>query len=282
MRVARFIALVAMVMSVSWLNAADAKKLNILLVISDDLCTRLGTYGDPVVKTPSLDRLAARGVRFEHAYCQYPLCNPSRTCFLTGLRPDTTKIYDNAIYFRDRFPETQTLGQTFQKAGYFVAQRRGKLHVTTVLPSADRNQRLGRRAVVERALQPEGQRCRRLQHDRKNHAGRRQSRVAKRYGFRINTARRFRDWRPRAPMKIRPMARTPLPRLSCLRNTKTARFSLRAVSSGRTHLRCARRSILTCIRSIKFNCRVFPKDTARQFPMPAAFTFKPVEDKEID
>ena len=104
-----------------------AEKYNVLLVVSDDLCTHLSAYGDPLVKTPNVDRLAARGVRFEHAYCQYALCNPSRASFLTGLRPDTIKIYDNAIQFRQTTPNAQSLGQTFQKAGYFVA-RVGKLY----------------------------------------------------------------------------------------------------------------------------------------------------------
>src|SRR5947208_1430537 len=107
--------------------AGEAQKLNVLLLVSDDLCTHLSAFDDPIVKTPNVERLAARGVKFSRAYCQFPLCNPSRASFLTGLRPDTTKVYDNAVQFRKNIPDAQTVGQTFQKAGYFVA-RVGKLY----------------------------------------------------------------------------------------------------------------------------------------------------------
>ena len=67
---------------------AFADKPNVLLIAVDDLNADLGCYGHPLVKSPNVDRLAKRGLRFDRAYCQYPVCNPSRSSFMTGLYPE--------------------------------------------------------------------------------------------------------------------------------------------------------------------------------------------------
>ncbi|MFM8251353.1 MAG: sulfatase [Planctomycetota bacterium] len=94
---------------------------NVLFISIDDQNDWIGCLGGhPLVKTPHIDRLASRGTLFTNAHCQAPLCNPSRTSLLTGLRPSTTGIHGLTPWFRtvDQFRDHQTLPQHFRQAGY--------------------------------------------------------------------------------------------------------------------------------------------------------------------
>ncbi|MCF7787934.1 MAG: sulfatase-like hydrolase/transferase [Prosthecobacter sp.] len=95
-----------------------ASKPNVLLICVDDLKPLLGCYGDALVKSPHIDRLAARGVLFEKAYCNQAVCSPSRNALLTGLRSQTLGIYDLATNFRKAAPDAVTLPQHFMNNGY--------------------------------------------------------------------------------------------------------------------------------------------------------------------
>src|SRR5204863_5973911 len=97
-----------------------AERLNVLFIIADDLNNDLGCYGNPDVKSPNIDALARRGVRFDHAYCQYPQCNPSRTSFLTGLRPDSTHVFNNDVNPRTALPNALYLPNYFKQQGWFT------------------------------------------------------------------------------------------------------------------------------------------------------------------
>ena len=103
------------------------QKYNVLFIIADDLRPELGAYGVDGIKTPNLDALARRSTRFDRAYAQYPVCNPSRASFLTGRYPTETKVLNNNDYFRRIDPSTVTLPQHFQNNGY-VTLRSGKIY----------------------------------------------------------------------------------------------------------------------------------------------------------
>lgn len=114
--------LLAVILAALFASAAAGAPKNVLFIVADDLNCAIGPYGDAAAKTPNLDRLAARGLTFERAYCQQAVCNPSRSSFLTGLRPDTVGVDDLRKYFRETAAGGSTLitlPQHFKNHGYF-------------------------------------------------------------------------------------------------------------------------------------------------------------------
>ena len=98
-----------------------APRPNVLLIMVDDLNGEVGCYGSKSAKTPDIDSFAASAMPFTRAYCQAPLCNPSRTSMLTGLRPETIGVIDNNTHFRWKRPDVVTLPQRFRAAGWRTA-----------------------------------------------------------------------------------------------------------------------------------------------------------------
>ena len=91
---------------------------NVLLIVVDDLRAELGSYGNPLLRTPNIDRLAGQGVKFTNAFSQFPLCNPSRSSFLLGRYPSDTGVSGNRTSFRTKHPDYLTLPQHFRQNGY--------------------------------------------------------------------------------------------------------------------------------------------------------------------
>jgi|TARA_B110000495_G_C23033420_1_gene616237 iduronate 2-sulfatase len=107
--------------------AFASEKPNVLFIMTDDLNCDLGSYGHPLVKSPNIDRLASQGVLFENAYCNYPVCGPSRASFMTGLYPEQNGVTVLRRLFRNYVPDAVTLSQHFMRSGY-TAARVGKIY----------------------------------------------------------------------------------------------------------------------------------------------------------
>ena len=123
-------------------DAAAAKtggRFNVLMIPVDDLRPQMGCYGYDQIVSPNFDRLAASGTLFRRAYTMVATCSPSRTCLMTGLRPDSTRVYDLVTHFRTTVPDVVTLPQHFQKHGY-ESVGMGKIYHGSLndMPSWDR------------------------------------------------------------------------------------------------------------------------------------------------
>lgn len=109
---------VASSLALTQASAEPSNKPNVLFVVFDDLNNRLGCYGDPVAKSPNLDRLASHGTVFTRNFCQQPICGPSRASFMSGRRPDSLGIWSMSTYLYDLHPDAVTIPQWFMQHGY--------------------------------------------------------------------------------------------------------------------------------------------------------------------
>lgn len=100
---------------------AKRRRKNVLFIAVDDLRPELGCYGNEHIISPNIDRLADSGVVFTRAYCQQATCNPSRASLMTGLRPDSSKVWNLRVHFRDTVPDVVTIPQHFRANGYYAA-----------------------------------------------------------------------------------------------------------------------------------------------------------------
>ncbi len=124
----RTFSLLMWISSFVWVAAVGAaERPNVLFIPVDDLRIELGCYGAEHIHSPHIDRLAQTGTVFLRAYCQQAVCSPSRTSLMTGLRPDSTQVYDLQTHFRTHVPDVVTLGQHFQKYGYYCVSM-GKVY----------------------------------------------------------------------------------------------------------------------------------------------------------
>lgn len=114
----------------TWASEGSKTRTNVLFIAVDDLRPELGCYGQTHIKSPNIDAIAKQGLRFNRAYCQFALCNPSRASLLTGRRPESIQIYDLQTFVRTHVPDVVTLPQLFKNNGY-ESRSIGKIfHVT--------------------------------------------------------------------------------------------------------------------------------------------------------
>lgn len=111
-----------LLMAMSSPAIAEPKHPNVLFLIADDLNTALSGFGHPQCKTPNLDRLAERGVKFENMHCQYPVCGASRASLMSGLYPYSNLTLGNQGTLRGSMPDVVTLSQAFRNNGYYAAR----------------------------------------------------------------------------------------------------------------------------------------------------------------
>ncbi len=120
-RALEFLIGVCLLAALQTLSAEATARKNVLLIAVDDLRPELGCYGASHIHSPNIDRLASEGVLFDRAYCQFALCNPSRTSLMTGMRPERIGVAGNHVHFRDEHPDIITLPQHFKQQGYHAA-----------------------------------------------------------------------------------------------------------------------------------------------------------------
>ncbi|CAN5466866.1 sulfatase [soil metagenome] len=109
------------------ISATASERPNVLLLLVDDLKPALGCYGDTVAKTPHIDALAARGMRFDRAYCNQAVCAPSRFTLMLGSHATSTGLYGLGSHLRKLEPDAVTLPQHFARHGGYRTESLGKI-----------------------------------------------------------------------------------------------------------------------------------------------------------